>query len=73
MSDPEPGSKKPARISVWDKLYWKAAYWWHSRVALPHIRPAQWTAVLAALVLVVGLVSITSAYSYTVQQGGYSV
>lgn len=56
-------------VPAWTKLYWKVKYWWHARWTWPNVKSPRSVAALAALGLVIGLVSITSAYSYTVRPG----
>ncbi|MCL4264645.1 MAG: LysM peptidoglycan-binding domain-containing protein [Anaerolineae bacterium] len=69
VSDPQTITKSPQSIPLWNKLRWKLAYWWHARVTTPQVGRAHGAAMLVALALVVGVVSITSAYNYTVQSG----
>lgn len=69
VSDPQTITKSPHSIPLWNKLHWKLAYWRHARVTTPQVSKAHGAAMLVALALVVGVVSITSAYNYTVQPG----
>ncbi len=69
VSDPQTSAKPAVTIPFWNRLRWKIAYWRHARVEMPQVRTAHKAAMLVALALVVGLVSITSAYDYTVQPG----
>ncbi|HRQ37397.1 MAG TPA: LysM domain-containing protein [Chloroflexota bacterium] len=66
ISDPQP---PPQVIPFWDRLQWKAAYWRHSRVVTPKMKTVHGLALMLVLALVVGVVSVTAAYNYTVQPG----
>jgi LysM repeat protein len=55
--------------SFWKRLHWKALYWKHSSWTTPPFKSPGWAALLAALGLIIGLVTIASATTYIVQQG----
>lgn len=69
VSAPHCAAKPAATIPPWNRLRWKIAYWRYARVTAPQVKTAHKAAMLVALALVIGLVSITSAYDYTVQPG----
>lgn len=59
----------PQNPSFWMRLHWKALYWKHSSWTMPQFKSPGWAALLVALGLITGLVTIASATTYIVQQG----
>ncbi len=69
VSHPQPSRKPLHTVLLWHRVQGKITHWCYARLGMPKVPMASRVAVLVALLLVAGIVSITSAYSYTVQPG----
>jgi hypothetical protein len=60
--DRENGRVPYPGVSLWAKRFWRIVYWWRIHCQTPNWKSPQWVALGCALLLMVAVVAVTSAY-----------